>query len=94
MGGWRRAGVAVVGLLVAAGFGSVRWSEGRQEPEAQTRNTEIVGHVAPKQDGGYGDVWAHRDVAYLGSLRQGDCQPPNGVWSIDLSDPAKPRPLA
>jgi hypothetical protein len=94
MGGWRRAGVAVVGLLVAAGFGSVRGSEGRQEPEAQTRNTEIVGHVAPKQDGGYGDVWAHRDVAYLGSLRQGDCRPPNGVWAIDLSDPAKPRPLA
>ncbi|HWD46039.1 MAG TPA: hypothetical protein VHM23_20395 [Actinomycetota bacterium] len=94
MGGWRRAGVVVVGLVVAAGFGSVRGSEGRQEPEARTRNTEIVGHVAPEQDGGYGDVWAHRDVAYLGSLRQGDCQPPNGVWSIDLSDPAKPRPLA
>jgi hypothetical protein len=94
MGGWRRVGVVVVGLVVAAGLGSVRASAARLEPEAQTRNTEIVGHVAPEQDGGYGDVWAHRDVAYLGSLRQADCSPPDGVWAIDLSDPAKPRPLA
>ena len=65
-----------------------------QERRAETRNTELVGHVAPPQDGGYGDVWAHRDVAYLGSLRQGGCRPPNGVWAIDLGDPEKPRPLA
>ena len=57
-------------------------------------NTELVGHVAPPQNGGYGDVWAHQDVAYLGNLRQADCRPANGVWAISLKDPAKPRPLA
>jgi hypothetical protein len=93
VGGWRRVGVVMVGLLVAAGFGSVGRSEG-QESRPQTWNTELVGHLAPAQNGGYGDVWAHRDVAYLGNLRQADCQPPNGVWAIDIEDPAKPRPLA
>jgi hypothetical protein len=92
MGGWRRSGV-VVGVALLAG-GMVTPGTAAQERRAETRNTELVGHVAPPQDGGYGDVWAHRDVAYLGSLRQGGCRPPNGVWAIDLGDPEKPRPLA
>ena len=54
----------------------------------------MVGHLAPPQDGGYGDVWAHKDVAYLGNLRQADCRPANGIWAIDLKNPAKPRALA
>jgi hypothetical protein len=91
MGGWRRAGV-VVSVLVVAALGPVgAW--GAQEGQPRTWNTELVGHVAPAQDGGYADVWAHRDVAYLGNLRQGDCRPANGVWAIDLGDPARPRPL-
>jgi hypothetical protein len=89
----RRAGLVVTVLLVAVGLvppGVVGAQEGRPE----TRNTGVVGHLAPRQSGGFGDVWAHRDVAYLGDLRQGDCDPPNGVWAIDLKDPAKPRALA
>jgi hypothetical protein len=93
MGGWRRAGVAVMALLVAVAVVPAG-AAGGQERRPRTWNTELVGHVAPPQDGGYGDVWAHKDVAYLGNLRQGDCQPANGVWAISLRDPARPRPLA
>jgi len=92
MGGWRRTGVAVVALLAAVGIAPTQAS-GVQEQQPRTFNTEVVGHLAPPQDGGYGDVWAHKDVAYLGDLRQGDCQPANGIWAIDLGNPAKPRAL-
>ena len=92
MGGWRRTGVAVVALLAAVGIAPTRAS-GVQEQQPRTFNTEVVGHLAPPQDGGYGDVWAYKDVAYLGDLRQGDCQPANGIWAIDLGNPAKPRAL-
>jgi hypothetical protein len=93
MGGLRRAGVVVSALVAAVALvppGSV----GAQEAKPRTWNTELVGQVAPPQEGGYGDVWAHKDVAYLGNLRRADCRPANGVWAIDLGDPAKPRPLA
>jgi hypothetical protein len=93
MGGWRRAVVVVSVLLVAVGL-VPPVPAGAQEQPPRTWNTRLVGHVAPPQSGGYGDVWAHRDVAYLGNLRQGDCRPANGVWAIDLGDPARPRPLA
>jgi len=93
MGGWRRAGVVALALL-AAGALIPPAPSGAQSRQPKTRNTELVGHLAPPQNGGYGDVWAHRDVAYLGNLRNADCRPANGVWAIDLGDPAKPRPLA
>jgi hypothetical protein len=93
MGGWRSAGLVVVALLVAVGLAPAG-PAGGQEQQPRMWNTELVGHVAPPQNGGYGDVWAHRDVAYLGNLRQGDCRPANGVWAIDLERPATPRPLA
>jgi hypothetical protein len=89
MGGWRRAGVALVVLPLAVGVAPA----GAQEGAPETWNTELVGHLAPPQSGGYGDVWAHKDVAYLGNLRQGDCSPPNGIWAIDLENPARPRAL-
>jgi hypothetical protein len=92
MGEWLRAGVAVV-VLLGTVFAAPA-STGPQEQQPRTWNTELVGHVAPPQDGGYGDVWAHRDVAYLGNLRQADCEPANGVWAISLKNPARPRPLA
>jgi hypothetical protein len=85
--------VAVVALLLAAGVAPPAAS-GVQEQAPRTSNTELVGHLAPPQNGGYGDVWAHKDVAYLGNLRQADCRPANGIWAIDLKDPAKPRALA
>ena len=88
MGGWRRTGVAVVALLVAVGIAPTGAS-GAQEQQPRTFNTEVVGHLAPPQDGGYGDVWAHKDVAYLGNLRQGDCRPANGIWAIDLEQPGQ-----
>jgi hypothetical protein len=82
--------VAVAALLLALGVAPA----GAREQAPTTSNTELVGHLAPPQSGGYGDVWAHKDVAYLGNLRQGDCNPPNGIWAIDLEDPARPRALA
>jgi hypothetical protein len=93
MGGWRRAG-AVALVLLAAGALVPPAPSGAQSRQPTTWNTELVGHLAPPQDGGYGDVWAHRDVAYLGNLRHADCRPANGVWAIGLGDPARPRPLA
>ena len=95
MGKGLRAGV-IVAVLVGAALLAPRASRSGaagQGPEPRTSNTEVVGHVAPPQRGGYGDVWAHKDVAYLGNLRQVDCRPPNGVWAISLKDPARPRPL-
>jgi hypothetical protein len=93
MGGWRRTGLAMIALLVAVGVAPPGVA-GAQEQGARTSNTRVVGHLAPRQSGGFGDVWAHKDVAYLGNLREGDCDPPNGVWAIDLKDPARPRALA
>jgi hypothetical protein len=93
MGGWRRAGVVALALL-ATGALIPPGPSGAQTRQPKTWNTELVGHLAPPQNGGYGDVWAHRDVAYLGNLRNADCRPANGVWAIDLGDPARPRPLA
>ena len=87
MGGWRRVGVVVSVLLVVVALGAAGAS-GAQERQPRTWNTELVGQLAPPQDGGYADVWAHKDVAYLGNLRQVDCRPANGVWAIDLGDPA------
>jgi hypothetical protein len=92
MGAWR-PGVATAVVLL--GLGLAPPAPAAAQPAApQTWNTELVGHVAPGQRGPFADVWAHRDVAYLGSLRSGDCRPPSGVWSIDLRDPSNPRPLA
>jgi hypothetical protein len=92
MGGWRRTGAAVVAVLAAVGLAPAG-AAAAAAAQPRTFNTEVVGHLAPPQDGGYADVWAHRDVAYLGNLRQGDCQPANGIWAIDLENPAKPRAL-
>jgi hypothetical protein len=93
MGWGRRTGLGVVALLLAVGVGPAP-ARGTQEQQPKTWNTEVVGHLAPPQSGGFGDVWAHKDVAYLGNLRQGDCNPPNGIWAVDLKDPARPRALA
>jgi hypothetical protein len=85
----------MVTALVLVAFGLAPPAPVAAQAEApQTWNTELVGHLAPDQRGPFADVWAHRDVAYLGSLRSGDCRPPSGVWAIDLRDPARPRPLA
>jgi hypothetical protein len=93
MGGWRRA-VVVVSVLLVAGVVAPPVPASAREGRPKTWNTELVGHVAPPRRGGYGDVWAHRDVAYLGNLRRADCRPADGVWAVDLRDPARPRPLA
>jgi hypothetical protein len=93
MGTWRRAGVVVAALLAAVAVVPPAPS-GAQARKPRTWNTQLVGHLAPPQNGGYGDVWAYREVAYLGNLRSADCRPANGVWAIDLRDPTEPRPLA
>jgi hypothetical protein len=92
--GARRRPSAVTAVMVAALALVPPAPASAQAQAPKTWNTELVGHVAPRREGPFADVWAHRDTAYLGSLRSGDCRPPNGVWAIDLRDPAKPRPLA
>jgi hypothetical protein len=94
MGEGLRAGMVVAVLVVASFLAPASSGSQERERDPKTVGTEVVGHLAPPQRGGYGDVWAHKDVAYLGNLRQGDCQPPNGVWAISLKDPAKPKALA
>jgi hypothetical protein len=93
MGAWRRPVVATLVMLATLALAPPA-PVAAQAAAPETWNTELVGHVVPRQQGPFADVWAHRDVAYLGSLRSGDCRPPGGVWAIDLRDPAKPRPLA
>jgi hypothetical protein len=93
MGAWRRPAVVTVVVLAALALAPPAPVTAQAEAP-ETWNTELVGHLAPRQAGPYADVWAHRDVAYLGNLRSGDCRPPGGVWAIDLRDPARPRPLA
>jgi hypothetical protein len=93
MGRWRRPGAVTVVALAALALVPPAPATA-QAAAPQTWNTELVGHLAPIQPGPFADVWAHRDVAYLGNLRAGDCRPPSGVWAIDLRDPARPRPLA
>jgi hypothetical protein len=92
MGGRRRG--AVTAAVLATLALTIPAPAGAQAAAPATWNTELVGHVAPGRSGAFADVWAHRDIAYLGSLRAGDCRPPSGVWAIDLRDPARPRPLA
>jgi hypothetical protein len=94
MGGWRRRPGAVTAVVLATLALTPPAPVGAQAAAPKTWNTELVGHVTPGQPGPFADVWAHRDVAYLGDLRSGDCRPPSGVWAIDLRDPARPRPLA
>src|SRR5512132_1855534 len=69
MGRWRRTGFVMIMLVVAVATAPPA-AVGAQEQGAKTWNTEVVGHLAPPQSGGFGDVWAHKDVAYLGNLRQ------------------------
>ncbi len=79
-------------LLVAALAAAATPARAAQE-QPRTSNTELVGHADPG-DGVYGDVWVHKDVAYLGSYRSPRCgTAPVGVWAVDVRDPAKPRPL-
>jgi hypothetical protein len=86
MGG--RIGRALVAALTLAATAVTPAAAAQQRP--RTSNTELVGHVDPG-NGIYGDVWVHEDVAYLGSYRSARCD--DGVWAIDVRDPARPRPL-
>jgi hypothetical protein len=94
MGGRRRRPGAVTAVVLATLALMPPAPAAAQTAAPRTWNTELVGHLAPGQAAPFADVWAHRDVAYLGNHRAGDCRPPGGVWAIDLRDPAKPRPLA
>src|SRR5206468_6471284 len=88
MGG-RIGGLLAVAVLVAAGAAPA----GAAQQQPRTDNTELVGHLDPGP-GVYGDVWVHKDVAYLGSYRSSRCgTAPVGVWAVDVRDPAKPRAL-
>jgi hypothetical protein len=86
MGG--RIGRALVVALALAASAVAPAAAAQQRP--RTSHTELVGHVDPG-NGIYADVWVHEDVAYLGSYRSPRCA--DGVWAIDVRDPAKPRPL-
>ena len=90
-----RAGrwLAVLVLAVAAGSGSGTPARAQADAAPRTWNTRLVGHLDPG-GGPFGDVWAHRGVAYLGSYSRADCRPAPAVRAIDVGDPARPRTLA
>jgi hypothetical protein len=59
----------------------------------RTSATRLVGHLDPGP-GPFGDVWVHAGTAYLGSYRNRACAgAPNGVTTVDVRDPARPRLL-
>jgi hypothetical protein len=63
-------------------------------PVARTFNTELVGHLVPGGSGFNSDIAVNGDYVYVGSAGQGDICPATGVRVIDVSDPAKPEPVA
>jgi hypothetical protein len=80
-------------LLVVAALAAAAVPASAAQEQPRTSNTELVGHADPGS-GPYGDVWVHKDVAYLGSYRSSRCATaPVGVSAVDVRDPAKPRPL-
>jgi hypothetical protein len=92
MGG-RAGGLRVLAAALALVAAGAAPAAGAAQAQPRTSNTELVGHLDPGA-GPYGDVWVHDDVAYLGSYRSQQCATaPDGVWAVDVSDPAKPRKL-
>jgi hypothetical protein len=92
MGG-RVGGLRVLAAALALVAAGAAPAAGAAQAQPRTSNTELVGRLDPGA-GPYGDVWVHDDVAYLGSYRSQRCATaPDGVWAIDVSDPAKPRQL-
>jgi hypothetical protein len=58
-------------------------------PRPKVRGLRLLANLDP--GGGYhGDVWAHRDMAYLSSWHGEDC-PSSGVRVIDLTAPTRPQ---
>ena len=55
MGGWRRALAGAAATLAVLALGAPPPAAG-QAGTPKTWNTELVGHVAPPQGGGYADV--------------------------------------
>lgn len=82
----RRAVVLGAALLVAA----LALPAVASADRPRTWNTRLVGHLNP--GGGFsGDVWVHRNAAYLGSWGiRGRC-PVHGVRVIGIKNPARPR---
>ena len=53
---------------------------------------EVVGHIDPGT-GFNGDVWAHRDVAYVATIGLGEICPAGGVRMYSVIDPSAPEEL-
>jgi hypothetical protein len=62
---------------------------GGAEPGPRLENFELVGHVDPDVSD-YGDLWAHEDVAYLGTRCGTRAHGGFNVQVVDISDPAHP----
>lgn len=65
------------------------------EPNADpiTSGVEVIGHIDPAT-GFNGAVWAHGNVAYLGTIGRNESCPAIGVRMYDVADPAEPADLA
>jgi hypothetical protein len=50
-----------------------------------------LGQITPGSQGFHGDVWGHKNFAYLGTWGTGPVCPATGVKIIDLADPSAPR---
>ncbi len=61
-------------------------------PDPITSGVEVLGHIDPAE-GFNGDVWAHRDVAYLGTIGMNETCPAIGVRVYDVVDPSEPAEL-
>jgi hypothetical protein len=70
------------------------WTTAEGGGRLKTRNTQLVAHV-PLKGGFNGDVWVHRDTAYVGGWgRTADHCPAHGVRAIDVADPTTPGILS
>lgn len=85
--------VAAVASAAGPASGAAR-SGAHPGPDPVTLGTRLVGHLDLGATGFNADVWAHRDVAYVGGYGIGDICPGHGVRTADLSDPTEPRLLS
>jgi hypothetical protein len=58
-----------------------------------TRRLEVVGLVNPREDSN-GNVWVHRDYAYMASYGNRDSSCASGIRVFDLRNPKQPKRVA
>ncbi len=82
----------VVGSPAAAAGSAATPTPAPPEPVRVTLTP--LGHSDLGNSGFNGNVWVHNGFAYVGAYGSGNACPASGVRIVDVSDPARPTPVA